>query len=211
MRPNAAPSSFVLDQAKRSAFAQDERNRRVRREPRRERDRTRAGAAAAVRGREGLVQVDVHRVDAEVARARLADDGVEIRAVAIEIGARLVNGVGDADDLALEQAASVGIGQHDRRDVGRKSASHRLDADDPVLAGRYRAHRIADQRGGRRIGAVGGIGNQHDAARLPLPARLDRRLDRHHAAELAMRAGLWRHRDRLHAGHRREARWTAPR
>src|SRR3712207_7284910 len=40
-------------------------------------DRARAWSAAAVRCVEGLVQVDVHRVDAEIARAHLADDGVE--------------------------------------------------------------------------------------------------------------------------------------
>jgi hypothetical protein len=72
-----------------------------------------------MRSREGLVQVDVHRVDAEIARARLAYHCVEIRAVAVEIRARLMNRVGDADDLALEQPAGIGIGQHDRRNVGR--------------------------------------------------------------------------------------------
>ena len=204
MRPNDARPFGVFDQPKRSAFAPDERNRRIKRKPRRERDRARAGAAAAMRGRERLVQVDVHGVDAEVARTRLADDGVEIRAVAIEIGARLVNGVGDADDLALEQSASVGIGQHDRRDVGRERRAHRFDADDPVLARGDGAHRIADQRGGCGIRAMRGIGNQHHAPRLPLPARLDRRLDRHHAAELAVRAGLWRHCDGVHARHRQK-------
>jgi hypothetical protein len=35
-----------------------------------------------MRRRERLVQVDVHRIDAEVARPHLADDGVEVRAVA---------------------------------------------------------------------------------------------------------------------------------
>ena len=200
-----APERFaalrVLDQPKRSAFALHEWNRRVRREPRRQHDRTRARAAAAMRGRERLVQVDVHGVDAEIARTRLADDGVEIRAVAVEVGSRLVHRIGDADDLALEQPAGVGIGQHDRRDIGRERGPHRFDADDSVLAGRYGPYGIADQRRGRGIRAVGGIGNQHDPPRLSLPARLDRRLDRHHAAEFAMRAGLRRHRDRVHAGH----------
>src|SRR5206468_6385933 len=41
-----------------------------------------AWTAAAVWGRERLVQVDMHGVDAEIAGPRLADDGVEIRAVA---------------------------------------------------------------------------------------------------------------------------------
>src|SRR6202044_3374329 len=98
--------------------------------PRRQRDRTRAGSPAAMRGRERLVQVDVHGVDAEIARTRLADDGVEIRAVAVEIRPRLVNRISDADDLALEQSAGVWIGQHDRRNIGRERAPHRFYADD---------------------------------------------------------------------------------
>jgi hypothetical protein len=41
-----------------------------------------------MRRREGLVEVDVHGVDAKVAGAHLADDGVEIGAVAIDEAAR---------------------------------------------------------------------------------------------------------------------------
>src|SRR3712207_8870547 len=48
-----------------------------------EHHRAGARAATAMRRRESLVQVDVHGIDAEIARLRLADDGVEVRAVAI--------------------------------------------------------------------------------------------------------------------------------
>ena len=41
------------------------------------------------------MQIDVHGVDAEIARTHAAGNGVEVRAVAIEIGARLVHRVGD--------------------------------------------------------------------------------------------------------------------
>ena len=68
----------------------------------------------------------------------------------------------------------------------------------PSGARRHGLDAIAEQRGGRRIGAVRRIRHQHDRALLA--ARRERRLDRHHAAELAMRAGLRRHRDRRHAG-----------
>ena len=59
------------------------------------------------------------------------------------------------------------------------------------------------ERGGGRIGAVGGVRHQHHVARLALALRLDGGLDRHHAAELAMGAGLRRQRDGRHAGERR--------
>ena len=109
--------------------------------------------------------------------------------------------LGDFDDLALEQAAGVRIGQHDRGDVRPERRAHRRRADGSVGARRHRAHGKADQRGGRRVGAVRGIRDQHDVAAGALAVRRDRRLDRHHAAEFAMRARLRRHRDRAHAGH----------
>ncbi len=64
------------------------------------------------------MQIDVHGVDAEIARTHHAHDGVEIGAVAVEVGARLVHGCGDVDDLGLEQAAGVGVGQHDGGNIG---------------------------------------------------------------------------------------------
>ena len=109
--------------------------------------------------------------------------------------------LGDFDDLALEQAAGVRIGQHDRGDVRAERRAHRGRADGSVGARRHRAHGKADQRGGRRVRAVRGIRDQNDVAAGPLAVRRDRRLDRHHAAEFAVRARLRRHRDRAHAGH----------
>ena len=46
-------------------------------------DRSRPGAAAAVRSGEGLVQVDVHDVDAKVARADDPQQGVQVGPVHI--------------------------------------------------------------------------------------------------------------------------------
>ena len=60
-------------------------------------DRTRAGTAAAVRRRERLVQIQVHHVDAEIARARDADQRVHVRAVHVDQRAL---GVQDLGDLA---------------------------------------------------------------------------------------------------------------
>jgi hypothetical protein len=61
-----------------------------------------AAPAAAVWRRERLVQIDVHGVDAEIARPRLAHQRVEVGAVAIKIRARRVYGFRDFDDVALE-------------------------------------------------------------------------------------------------------------
>ena len=80
----------------------------------------------------------------------------------------------------------------------REMLLHLLRIDRAVGPRRHRLDPVAEQRGGRRIGAVRRIRHQHDRALLA--ARRERRLDRHHAAQFAMRARLRRQRDRRHAG-----------
>ena len=76
------------------AVLEDPRGRKERDERVADPDGSRARAAAAVGRREGLVQVDVHDIDAEIRRPHAADDSVEIGAVAVEIGAHRVHGLG---------------------------------------------------------------------------------------------------------------------
>ena len=72
-----------------------------------------AWAAASVRGGEGLVKVEVHDVDAEVAGSGLADERVHVGAVHVEQGALGVEDVGDLVDLGLEDADGGGVGEHE--------------------------------------------------------------------------------------------------
>src|SRR6185369_14943713 len=126
--------------------------------------RTRAGATAAVRGGEGLVQVDVHGVDAEVAGADAADDGVEIGAVAVKIGAGFVRQAGDLEDVALEEAAGIGVGDHDRSDVGAELGGEVGEVDATVRGLSNFADGVAYEGGGGGVGAVGGSRHQDRSA-----------------------------------------------
>ena len=144
----------MLDEAEAARVVHEQRQRRKRRQRRRQHHRACAGPAAAMRRREGLVQVDMHGVDAEIARPHAARDRVEIGAVAIEIGARLVHRIGDLHDAPLEQAAGVGIGQHDGGDIGTELRLQRIGIDMAVVLRRHFVDREAGKRGGRRIGAV---------------------------------------------------------
>ena len=135
MRPRCLAFG-VLDELELAAGLADEGDGREGRERFRQHHRTGTGTAAAVGGREGLVEVDVHGVDAEIARAHDAHDGVEVGAVAVEECACIVNRLRDFDDLRLEEAAGVGVGQHDRRDVGAERGLDRRDIDGAVGAGR---------------------------------------------------------------------------
>ncbi|MDF2973271.1 MAG: hypothetical protein K0R61_3721 [Microvirga sp.] len=150
------------------------------------------------------MQVDVHGIDAEIARLRLAHDGVEVGAVAVEIGARIVDRLGDLRHLRLEQAAGVGVREHDRSHVRPETLLHVLHMHPAVLAGRHRLHLEADEGGGGGVRAVRRIGHEHHVAGRALALGLDGSLDRHHAAELAMGTGLRRERHGGHVGERDE-------
>ena len=155
-----------------------------RRERLRQHHRPGARPAAAVRRREGLVQVDVHGVDAEVARPHLADDGVEVGAVAVEIGAGLRARASAISTICGSNRPQVlGLVSMIAATSGPSSGFMTSSAcDRAVVARRHRLDGVAEQRRGRRIGAV---------RRIPAPApsgacrprlRGERRLDRHHAA-----------------------------
>ncbi len=184
----------VLDELGTTLPLADERHRRERSKCFRQHNRTGAGTAAAMGRREGLVEVDVHGVDAEVARAHDAHDGVEVGAVAVEIGARLVHRLRDVDDLRFEQAARVGVGQHDRRHVGTERSLDRGGIDSAVVTRGDGFHGIAEECGGRRVGTMRGFGDENDVPVL-LSLRLLRGADCHHAGHLAVRVGLGREAD----------------
>ena len=127
-----------------------------------------------MRGREGLVQVEVQRVDAEIGRPHPPDDRVEIGAVAVKERAGRMHRGGDLDDLVLEQAAGVGVGQHQRRDIGAELCLERGEIDPAARVGRDRLDRIAAGRRGRRVGAVRRFRHQDAAARVARARRARR-------------------------------------
>ena len=59
-------------------------------------DRTDAGAAAAVRNAEGLVQVQVRDVGAELARRGEADQRIQVRAVDVHLAAVRVHDLAES-------------------------------------------------------------------------------------------------------------------
>ncbi len=94
--------------------AQDARRRQVRDQPLPHPDRTGARAAAAMRRRERLVDVEVHDVEAGLARLEPAEDRVEVGAVHVGQRAGLVDRLEQLADARLEQPERRGVGDHHR-------------------------------------------------------------------------------------------------
>ena len=118
-------------------------------------DRTRAGTAAAVRGGEGLVQVEVHDVDAEVAGPGDAEDGVEVGAVVVDQPARLVDGRDDLLDVLVPEAERVRVGDHQPGGVGADRRAQRVEIAVAARIGRDGDHLEAGHHRRGRVGAVG--------------------------------------------------------
>ena len=161
--------------------------------------RARARTAAAVRRREGLVQVHVDDIEAHVTRAHLAEDGVEVGAVVVQQAARIVDDLRHFLDAALEHAAGGRIGQHDARGVRTHGRLERLDVDVAFVVDGNLLHHAAAHGGGGGVGAV--RRDRHDdLVARQIAARAVIGTDHGDAGELAVRAGHGRQRHALHAG-----------
>src|SRR3546814_3492827 len=87
-------------------------------------DRPHARSAAAVRDAEGLVQVEVADVRAELAGPCKPHLRVQVRAVQIDLPARLVDDVADLGHRLLEHAMGRRIGDNDGCKLRARSEEH---------------------------------------------------------------------------------------
>ena len=58
------------------------------------------------------MQVEVHHIDAQVARAHNAQQGVQVGAIAVHQAARLVHQPRHLFHILIEQPQRVGVGEH---------------------------------------------------------------------------------------------------
>ena len=79
------------------------------------------------------MHVEVHDVEARLARLEPAQDGVEVGAVHVGEGASLVDGVEQFADPALEQAEGRRVRDHDRGRPRSERGPERLDVHTAVV------------------------------------------------------------------------------
>ena len=114
-----------------------------------------AGTAAAVGRAEGLVQIDVNHVKADVARLDLTHDGVQIGAVIVHQGIVGMGNIADLLDMRIEQPQGIGAGHHYCRHLVGHGLFEQLDIHVAIGSGRHGDDLVTGhgRRGG--IGAVG--------------------------------------------------------
>ena len=144
------------------------------------------------------MQVHVDDVEAHVAGAHLAENGVEIGAVVVQQAARVVHDARHFLDAPLEHAAGGRIGEHDAGGVRTHGRLQRLDVHVAFVVDGNLFDDAAAHGGGGRVGAVRRLGHDDFVARQ-IAARAVIGTDHRHAGEFAVRAGHGRERHALHA------------
>ncbi len=126
-----------------------------------------ARTAAAVRHGEGLVEVEVAYIRADVTRIGEAHLGVHVGAVHVEEAAVAVDDVHNLADTDLEYAVRRRIGDHHAGQPVAGSGSffgQFFHIDVAVVVATDQDDLVAGHRGGCRVGAMGGGRDDHDAA-----------------------------------------------
>ena len=130
-------------------------------------DGSHAGAATAMRDGEGLVQVHVADVASQVAGTYQAHQGIHVGAVDVHLPAVGVRDVADLPDGVLENTMCGRIGDHDGCQLVTGPLRLRcevIQVDVPVIRGLHRDHLHARHGRRSRVRAMGGGGDQADAA-----------------------------------------------
>ncbi len=141
---------------------------------------------------EGLVQVQVADIAAELARCGNADQRIHVRAVDIDPAAMLVHQCAQLLDLGLEHAMGAGVGDHHGRQIGAVFLALGLevghvDVAVVVTGGHY--HRQAGHLGAGRVRAMRAGRDQADRA-VGLTVRCVVGADRQQPGVFALAAGV---------------------
>ncbi len=155
-------------------------------------DRTDTRTAAAVRDAERLVQVQVRDVGTELAHPGQADQGVEVRAVDVDLAARIVHEAAHLAHGVLVHAVRGRVGDHDRGEVVGVFGDHLAQVCHVDVAGVVAAHHDHPHPGHHRTGGVGAVRARRDQAHVPVggtPAVVVG-LDRQQAGEFALAASV---------------------
>ncbi|CAH0038163.1 unnamed protein product [Clonostachys rhizophaga] len=170
-------------------------------------DGTYSRAAAAVGDAEGLVEVEVADVGADVAGAAEADLGVHVGAVHVDLAAVLVDDAADLLDLGLEDAKGAGVRDHDGGDVLGVLLALGLEVGDVEVARLGVAldgdDLHADHGGAGGVGAVGGDGDEANVS-VRLAAALMVGFDGAETGEFTLGAGIGLQADLVEAGDGRQ-------
>ena len=172
-------------------------------------ERTRARAAAAVRNCKRLVQVEMHEIEAHIARPCVAHQCIGIRAIVIAQAAGFVHRARYLVDVVFKESERIRIGHHHDGGVVAQHFLDFVDANAPALVALERDDFEAAHGRRRRIRAVRRVGNDNFVP-LALAATLEICFSNQQRCQLGMRARRRIERKSRHAEERAQAALELP-
>mmetsp|Transcript_20222 Transcript_20222/g.43799 ORF Transcript_20222/g.43799 Transcript_20222/m.43799 type:complete len:389 (-) Transcript_20222:246-1412(-) len=154
-----------------------------------------AGTTATVGDAEGLVEVEMAHVCADVTRRGEANLSVHVGAVHVDLAAVVVDDLTHLLDGELKAAVGGGVGDHEAAQVVLvllSRLSELGDVDVALVVARHTHHLEATHGGRSRVGSVGRHGDDAHVA-VALPDALLVRLDRAETRVLARSARVGLH------------------
>ncbi len=135
----------------------------------RDADRTRTWSPTAMRGGEGLVQVQVDDVHPEIARAGHAGQRVHVGPVPVDQPPAAMDQLDDLHHMLLKEAERVGIGQHQASHRLITDLLHGIEVHIAAIIRRQLDHLQPTHGSGGGVGSVSRVGNQDFGPLLILP------------------------------------------
>ena len=127
-------------------------------------------------------------VEAHVARPRLPDDRVQVRAVVVEQGSARVEDLGHFRDVLVEEAERGRVRQHQPRGALVHLRPQVVEVEVAALGRRDLHELVARHRDARRVRPVRGVRGHDRVALVALAPVGEVRPHQHQAGELALRA-----------------------
>ena len=166
-------------------------------------DRTHARATAAVRNAEGLVQIQVADIGADIGGGGESHLRVHVRPIHVHLPAATMNNLTNLADFFLEHAVRRRVRHHQATQpirvlVGFGSQIGQVDVAAFVAFRDHDLHPGHHSR--RRVGSMGRAGNQRHVA-MRIATVLVPSANRHQAGVFTLCAGIRLHRHGVEAGH----------
>ncbi len=167
--------------------------RQIRHQMFRHANRANTRTTAAMRDAEGLVQIHVADVRADIGRPRQTDKRIEVRAVEIDLAAIVMHNLAEGFDAFLEHAIGGRIGNHEGGEIIAmlfRLGLEIINIDVAIRAAIDDDDAHARHGGAGRIGAMRRGRDKADVA-MALPPRLMIVADGHKAGIFTLTTGIW--------------------
>ena len=151
-------------------------------------NRTASRTSTAMRCGEGLVQVDVHDIEAHIARTAHAEHGVEVGSVVVHQTATFVYQSCYFRNLGFEDTQSIGVGHHHTGNIIAKQRLQILNVHRTIGSTLHLHNLQTAHRSRSRVGTMGRVGNDN-LCTLQVATLLVIGADYHQAGQFSMSSG----------------------